>query len=100
MTGAEATAKGQPTPPRGGLRFSSDREPGLRRRRLGRGFRYFAADDRPIHDPEALARVRAIAVPPAWEEAWICLDDLGHVQAVGRARGRKQYRYHACHSSR
>jgi len=79
-----------------GLRFASDQEPGIRRRRVGRGFRYRAADGRPIHDPKALARIRALAVPPAWEEVWICPDDLGHVQAVGRdARGRKQYRYHA-----
>jgi DNA topoisomerase I len=96
MTGALAMAKGQPTPPRGGLSFSSDEEPGIRRRRVSRGFHHRAADGRPIHDPEALARIRALAVPPAREEARICLDDRGPVQAVGRdARERKQYRYHA-----
>lgn len=94
MTGEDARPMDGRTPGVG-LRFASDQEPGIRRRRVGRGFRYLAADDRPIHDPKALARIRALAVPPAWEEVWICPDDLGHVQAVGRdARGRKQYRYH------
>jgi len=96
MTDAAPTEAGRPTRPERGLRFSSDQEPGIRRHRAGRGFHYLAADGRPIHDPKTLARIRALAVPPAWEEVWICPDDLGHVQAVGRdARGRKQYRYHA-----
>src|SRR5664279_2938926 len=96
MTDAAPTEAGRPTRPERGLRFSSDQEPGIRRHRAGRGFHYLAADGRPIHDPKTLARIRARAVPPAWEEVWICPDDLGHVQAVGRdARGRKQYRYHA-----
>ena len=95
MTGEEARPKDSRTPGVG-LRFSSDQAPGIGRRRVSRGFHDRAADSRPIHDPEALARIRALAVPPAWEEVWICLDDRGHVQAVGRdARGRKQYRYHA-----
>ena len=90
------TDEAGPTRPERGLRFSSDQDPGIRRRRAGREFRYLAADDRPIHDPRTLARIRALAVPPAWEEVWICPDDRGHVQAVGRdAGGRKQYRYHA-----
>ena len=86
---------GRPSRPELRLRFSSDQEPGIRRRRVGRGFRYLAADGDPIRDPSTLARIRALAIPPAWDEVWICPDDLGHVQAVGRdARGRKQYRYH------
>lgn len=77
------------------LRFSSDREPGYRRVRSGRGFRYLAHDGRPINDPDGLARVQALAIPPAWIDVWICPDASGHLQAVGRdARGRKQYRYH------
>jgi DNA topoisomerase-1 len=95
MTGAGPKATEQPTGPQRRLRFSSDQERGIRRRRVGRGFRYLAADDGPIRDPSTLARIRALAIPPAWDEVWICPDDLGHVQAVGRdARGRKQYRYH------
>ncbi len=96
MTGTRPTDTGGPNRPERRLRFSSDQEPGIRRRRAGRGFHYLAADGRPIHDPKTLARIRALAVPRAWEEVWICPDELGHVQAVGRdARGRKQYRYHA-----
>ena len=66
MTGEEARPKDSRTPGVG-LRFSSDQVPGIRRRRVSRGFHYRAAGDRPIHDPEALARIRALAVPPAWE---------------------------------
>ena len=96
MTGTRPRDERASIDPERRLRFSSDQEPGIRRRRAGRGFRYLAADDRPIHDPETLARIRALAIPPAWEGVWICPDDRGHVQAVGRdARGRKQYRYHA-----
>jgi DNA topoisomerase-1 len=41
-----------------------------------------------------LRRIRALGVPPAWTEVWICPDASGHIQATGRdARGRKQYRY-------
>ena len=95
MTHAGPTDKGGPPRPEPRLRFSSDHEPGIQRRRIGGGFRYLAADGGPIRDPSTLARIRALAIPPAWDEVWICPDDLGHVQAVGRdARGRKQYRYH------
>ena len=95
MTGARPKATEQPNVPGGGLRFSSDQEPGICRRRVGGGFRYLAVDGRPIRDPAVLARIRGLAVPPAWQEVWICADASGHVQAVGRdARGRKQYRYH------
>jgi len=88
------TSLGRARPP-GGLRFSSDQQPGLRRIRAGRGFRYVQPDGDPVRDPGALARVRALAIPPAWTEVWICPDPSGHLQAVGRdARRRKQYRYH------
>jgi DNA topoisomerase-1 len=78
------------------LRYSSDARPGITRRRAGRGFSYRAPDGSPIRDREVLSRIRALAVPPAWTEVWICPDPAGHVQATGRdARRRKQYRYHA-----
>jgi DNA topoisomerase IB len=69
-------------------------DPGYQRRRAGRGFAY-RDGDRPLRDREALARIRALAIPPAWTAVWIARDPLGHVQATGRdARGRLQYRYH------
>jgi DNA topoisomerase IB len=68
---------------------------GIRRRRCGKGFRYFAADGKPLTDPETLNRVRALVIPPAWEDVWICPQPDGHIQAVGTdAAGRRQYRYH------
>jgi DNA topoisomerase-1 len=79
-----------------GLRHSSDERPGIVRRRSGRGFAYQDADGRPIRDKETLARIRAIAIPPAWTDVWICPWPNGYLQATGRdARGRKVYRYHA-----
>jgi DNA topoisomerase-1 len=73
-----------------------DRAPGIRRVRNGRAFRYRGPSGRPVRDPRVLERIRRLAVPPAYEDVWICADPRGHVQATGRdARGRKQYRYHA-----
>jgi DNA topoisomerase IB len=70
-------------------------EPGITRIRRGRGFSYSTADGEPVKDPELLARIRALAIPPAWRDVWICTDCDGHIQAVGTdAAGRKQYRYH------
>ncbi|HZU83343.1 MAG TPA: hypothetical protein VE987_10520, partial [Polyangiaceae bacterium] len=70
--------------------------PGLRRLRRGRGFVYVEASGRPVRDDATLERIRRLAIPPAWQEVWICPVPDGHIQAVGRdARGRKQYRYHA-----
>ena len=78
------------------LSYVSDAAPGIRRRRQGKDFRYVRADGRPVRDPRTLERIRALAIPPAWSDTWICERDDGHVQATGRdARGRKQYRYHA-----
>ncbi len=69
--------------------------PGITRRRRGRGFEYLDDDGERIEDPEILERIRSLAIPPAWEDVWICVDPLGHIQATGGdARGRKQYRYH------
>lgn len=79
----------------GGLVYVSDADPGLSRRPHGGGFRYLDADGRAVRDPATLQRVRALAIPPAYREVWICTRANGHLQATGRdARGRKQYRYH------
>jgi DNA topoisomerase-1 len=79
-----------------GLRFANDSKPGITRRRRGRGFSYHGPDGSAITDPEQLARIRALAIPPAWTDVWICPWPTGHIQATGRdARGRKQHRYHA-----
>ena len=68
--------------------------PGILRRRRGRGFEYLDGDVR-IEDPETLSRIRALGIPPAWKDVWICSDPKGHIQAVGMdAAGRKQYIYH------
>ena len=78
-----------------GLVYCNDELPGLRRVGRGRGFSYLDPDGRPVRDEATLARIRALAIPPAWTEVWICPRESGHIQATGRdARGRKQYRYH------
>jgi DNA topoisomerase-1 len=78
-----------------GLRYVSDRDPGIVRRRVGRGFRYFDHNGSPVSDSAVLERIRRLVIPPAWTSVWICSREDGHLQAVGRdARGRKQYRYH------
>src|SRR5436305_1522659 len=77
------------------LRRSDCSEPGLCRRRRGRGFQYLDQRGTPIRDPEILARIGDLAIPPAWGQVWICPDPLGHLQATGvDAAGRKQYLYH------
>jgi DNA topoisomerase-1 len=78
------------------LQYVSDAAPGYRRSGRGARARYLREDGTRVSDPEDLARIRALAIPPAWTDVWICADPAGHLQAVGRdARGRKQYRYHA-----
>lgn len=78
-----------------GLRYVNDRKPDVRRIRTNTGFAYCHPDGSRIIDEETLARIRKLAIPPAYEEVWICPTPNGHLQAVGRdARGRKQYRYH------
>ena len=78
-----------------GLAYVSDEEPGIRRRRAGRGFAYVAPGGATVRDEAKLKRIRSLAIPPAWTEVWICPDPNGHIQATGRdAKGRKQYRYH------
>jgi len=79
-----------------GLRYVSPDDPGIARRRRGRGFTYSLPSGKPVTDAATLARIRALVIPPAWSDVWICLLANGHIQATGRdARGRKQYRYHA-----
>jgi DNA topoisomerase I len=78
-----------------GLRYTTDARPGVRRRRNGSGFVFINSAGRLVRDRAELKRYRALVIPPAWTEVWICVDPRGHLQATGRdARGRKQYRYH------
>ena len=77
------------------LVYVSDDSAGITRRRAGKGFIYLDRGGRRISAPATLARIRGLAVPPAWTRVWICPNTLGHLQATGRdARGRKQYLYH------
>ena len=79
-----------------GLRYVSDARTGIRRKKAGRGFTYTRADGTKLAEPDVLKRIKALAIPPAWMEVWICPWADGHIQATGRdAKGRKQYRYHA-----
>jgi DNA topoisomerase I len=78
-----------------GLRYVTDASPGIQRRRNGKGFIYIGVDEQPIRDAAQLRRIKALAIPPAWREVWICPSPNGHMQATARdAKGRKQYRYH------
>src|SRR5215210_1439328 len=77
------------------LKRSDTAEPGIRRVRQGRGFRYVMPDGEPVTEPEVLARIHELVIPPAWGEVWICPYPGGHIQATGiDAAGRKQYLYH------
>jgi DNA topoisomerase-1 len=77
------------------LRYVSDDMPGFIRRRAGKGFSYRQPDGQVLRDPDALRRIRALVIPPAWRDVWICRFADGHIQATGRdEKGRKQYRYH------
>jgi DNA topoisomerase I len=78
-----------------GLRYVSDAELGIQRKRRGSGFRYVDAAGKPLRDKQTLARIKSLVIPPAWTGVWICPIPNGHLQATGRdARGRKQSRYH------
>lgn len=86
MTTADATTS---------LRYVSDQSPGIRRLAVTCGFRYVGLAGCALRDQRTLMRIRAMAVPPAWTDVWICPRADGHIQATGRdAKGRKQYRYH------
>ena len=79
-----------------GLVHVSDDDPGISRRRAGKGFAYRQPNGEAVRDAATLQRIRALAIPPAYTEVWICRNARGHLQATGRdARRRKQYRYHA-----
>lgn len=87
----------EPSDDRDRLTHASDDEPGIRRRRAGKGFFYVDSGGSRVGDAEVLDRIRKLAIPPAWTDVWIAANPYGHVQATGRdERGRKQYRYHAC----
>ena len=78
-----------------GLRYTTDARPGITRQRRGKGFSYIAPGGKRVGQDDE-RRIRALVIPPAWTDVWICTDPRGHLQATGRdARGRKQYRYHA-----
>jgi DNA topoisomerase-1 len=77
------------------LAYVNDQEQGLRRIAHGKGFAYVDEDGRTVKDEATLARIKALAIPPAWTSVWICPDPNGHIQAIGRdQKNRKQYRYH------
>ncbi|MBB6143156.1 DNA topoisomerase-1 [Silvibacterium bohemicum] len=78
-----------------GLRYVSDLQPGIVRKRHGKGFRYVGPDGKPVRDREVLQRIQSLVIPPAWTDVWISTSPKGHLQATGRdAKGRKQSRYH------
>jgi DNA topoisomerase-1 len=78
-----------------GLRYVTDRLPGIRRKRIGKAFTYMNADGTPLRAAEDIRRIKSLAIPPAWADVWISPIPNGHIQATGRdAKGRKQYRYH------
>jgi DNA topoisomerase I len=79
-----------------GLLYVSDEEPGIRRRKSGKGFTYTRPDGKKVEDGSTLERIKSLAIPPAYTDVWICAKANGHIQATGRdAKGRKQYRYHS-----
>src|SRR5207247_1571417 len=78
-----------------GLRYVAGDQPGIRRQRVGRGWRFTRPNGRLVKSLGDLTRIGSLAIPPAWVRVWICPDPTGHLQAVGYdQRGRKQYRYH------
>ena len=104
MPGAQATTgQAEPVAPDplqsardAGLRYVSDAMPGVRRRRSGKGFSYLDPAGQLIKDSSTLVRIKALVIPPAWTDVWICPHPKGHIQVTARdAKGRKQYRYHA-----
>ncbi|MBZ0290071.1 MAG: DNA topoisomerase IB, partial [Anaerolineae bacterium] len=77
------------------LVYMSGNEPGITRRKYKQGFRYINPNGHAIRDAEEIARINAVAIPPAWTDVWISPNPDGHILAVGRdQKGRKQYRYH------
>lgn len=99
-TGANGEAASGPDDPvaaakAAGLIYATDHEPGIRRRRAGKGWRYLAPDGTTIKDKKQIERINALVIPPAYTDVWINSSPRGHLQATGRDdQGRKQYRYH------
>lgn len=80
---------------RAGLTYVSDEQPGIERKRWGRGFRYVYDSGRVVESQRQCNRIKSLVIPPAWEDVWICRDPRGHLQATGRDEaGRKQFLYH------
>jgi DNA topoisomerase-1 len=93
---AKAIAVEPRTLKQAGLIYVSDEEPGFKRRKVGKQFLFFGVNGARLRDEKTVARIRRLAIPPAYSDVWICRQENGHLQATGRdARGRKQYRYHA-----
>ena len=91
---SERTAESKAILAAAGLVYVSDTSPGIRRIRQGDKFAYMLGDEQ-LTDEAELKRIASLAIPPAYEDVWICRKPNGHLQATGRdARGRKQYRYH------
>jgi DNA topoisomerase-1 len=79
-----------------GLKYVSDEQSGIHRKKAGKGFSYLNPNGTTIADKQILQRIRSVVIPPAWTDVWICRFPDGHIQATGRdAKGRKQYRYHS-----
>lgn len=77
------------------LRYTSTDQPGLIRKKYGKGFKHFSDEGKPITDQSVIERINGLVIPPAWKEVWICSEDNGHLQATGiDEKGRKQYLYH------
>jgi DNA topoisomerase I len=95
MTNPELLADPVEASKAAGLRYVTDTVPGISRKRRGKSFRYLNPDGTAVKDPTVLARIKSLAIPPAWTDVWICINANGHLQATGRdARKRKQSRYH------
>src|SRR5687768_13561745 len=76
------------------LVYVSDKKPGIERVKRPAGFSY-RLNGETIKNKEEIARIKKLAIPPAWTNVWICPKENGHIQATGLdVRGRKQYRYH------
>lgn len=81
---------------RAGLTYVSDSDPGINRKKWGRGFTYIDASGSHVQDESVRERIEGLVIPPGWSDVWICADAKGHIQATGRdAEGRKQYIYHS-----
>lgn len=92
---AISTAQSRRNARAAGLKYQSDRAPGIQRRRKGRAFEYLDPNGHLLRDRRTLQRIEALAIPPAWTHVWISARQNAHLQATGRdAKGRKQYRYH------